>query len=358
MHLRLREDFQRFPGITLHVGVSGVSAQFGAAPVGPPPGVVPSAPSGIRDRPEGPQGSGPGAAIDRYRMREINSAAVEDLSSHSLADVRRLIVEARTQAFDLARDQAEAAAFGVHSRAELERRSRSLFRLFYKKRIAELDTAIAEADAEVMRLEAWKVETHIAARFETSEAARRAWGHLVRTFEALRQSVRIWDVMADRDVHKILERSSASRTVDRKPIALDFADSELLRFDGRAMRFGNANGEDILVYPGVVLMPRVDGAFALIDLREVGLAFEFQKFIEDETVPRDSEIVGETWAKVNKDGSRDLRFRDNYQLPILRYGRMVFTTSGGVLEEYQYSNAAAAAEFARAFEAYQSALAS
>jgi hypothetical protein len=205
-------------------------------------------------------------------------------------------------------------------------------------------------------LEEWKASTHIALSFETSDSAKRAYGSLVRAFETLRSSTKIWDITFDRAAHRVIERTSASRTLERRPVPIDFAASDLIQFDGRAMRFGNINGEDILIFPGIVLMPREDGAFALIDLREVLLDFEFQNFIENEQVPTDSKVVGETWVKVNKDGSRDLRFRDNYRIPIVVYGKMLFTSSGGVREEYQFSNAEAAAEFARSFKAYKAAL--
>jgi hypothetical protein len=122
------------------------------------------------------------------------------------------------------------------------------------------------------------------------------------------------------------------------------------------MRFQNVNGEDILLYPGIAMMPRADGAFALIDLRELELDFHVVQFIEEEPVPSDANVVGETWAKVNKDGTRDLRFRDNYRIPICLYGRLLFTSSGGVEEEYQFSNAEAAGNFSKAFDSYKGSL--
>lgn len=92
----------------------------------------------------------------------------------------------------------------------------------------------------------------------------------------------------------------AGRVVDRRPVRLDFASSDLVRFDGRAMRFGNVNGEDILIYPGVAIMPRADGAFALIDLRELRLGNSYVHFTETETVPHDAQIVGNTWLKAKR----------------------------------------------------------
>ncbi|AQR74204.1 hypothetical protein BXU08_11565 [Sphingomonas sp. LM7] len=379
MGLRFRQSFQLFPGVRLNLSGGGVSATFGVpgaslnvgprgtrSTVGVPgsglsysssltPGATPS-PS---PRPGSAPPSNPSVGYwQSQQMREINSAAVENLTSHGLLEVRDLIAQARIQRAEIAADLAEAQ--GVHSRdaAELDRRSRSLFRVFYKRRIAELEISVPEAEQEIQRLTEWQQSTHVDVRFETSDAAQKAYGALVRQFEILRGCARIWDITSDRIGNRVVERSYASRSITRTPVTLEFSTSDLVRFEGRAMRFQNVNGEDILIFPGVALMPREDGAFALIDLREIDLAFAAAQFVEDEAVPRDSQVVGYTWAKVNKNGSPDLRFRDNYQIPLCLYGRMVFTTPGGVEEEYQFSNAAAAGEFARAFDAYRSALAS
>jgi len=377
MGLRFRQSFQLFPGVRINVSGSGVSATFGVpgARVNVGPGGLRSTiglpgtglsythqhgsverPAPVAPSPGQPQT--PNFALQQfYQMREINSAAVEDLSSHSLVELRDMIVQARAQHKEIDADLAEAQSLQQSDRADLQRRQRSLLRIFYKRRIAELEASLPETEAEIDRLTQWQASTHIDMRFETSEAARKAWGHLVRSFEALRGSAKIWDITSDRHVHRVIERSAASRNIDRKPIKLDFSSSDLIQFDGRAMRFGNANGEDILIYPGMVLMPRADGAFALIDLREVHLAFELQNFIEHEQVPSDSKLVGETWAKVNKNGTPDLRFKDNYRIPIALYGKMLFASAGGIEEEYQFSNADSAAEFGRAFESYKLALA-
>lgn len=379
MGLRFQQSFQLFPGVRLNLSGGRVSATFGVpgaslnvsprgirSTVGVPgsglsyssnltPGALPS-PS---PRPGSTPPFNPSVAYwQSQQMREINSAAVENLTSHGLLEVRDLIAQTRSQHEEISADLAEAQ--GVHGRdlAELDRRSRSLFRVFYKRRIAELEISVAEAEQEIQRLSEWQQSTHVDVSFEASEIAQKAYGALVRQFEILRGCARIWDITSDRIGNRVVERSYASRTITRTPVTLEFSTSDLVRFDGRAMRFQNVNGEDILIFPGVALMPREDGAFALIDLRDINLAFAAAQFVEDEAVPADSQVVGYTWAKVNKNGSPDLRFRDNYQIPLCLYGRMIFTTPGGVEEEYHFSNATAAGEFARTFDAYRSALAS
>ncbi len=289
-------------------------------------------------------------------MREINSASVEELTSESLVELREMISQARSQRGEIETDLAEAKAELSRQSEELAKRQRSIFRIFYKRRIEALEASVPEVEAEVERLHGWQECTQITVQFETSPAAKRAYGALIRAFEELRASASVWDITSDRSTNRVIERTAASRTLLRIPVALDYASSDLIEFEGRAMRFENANGEPILIYPGVIMMPRADGAFALIDLREVRVESTVLQFVEDEGVPTDSEIVGYTWSKVNKDGSPDRRFRDNYQIPVCLYGRLCFESDGGVMEEYQFSKADTAPAFGRAFQAYQSAL--
>jgi len=96
--------------------------------------------------------------------------------------------------------------------------------------------------------------------------------------------------------------------------------------------------------------------FALIDLKEVDLDYSDSNFIEEENVPNDGEIIGKTWAKANKDGTRDKRFSTNYQIPVLRYGVLHFKTDKGLNEVYMISKADAGMELKKTFNDLQNLL--
>lgn len=45
-------------------------------------------------------------------------------------------------------------------------------------------------------------------------------------------------------------------------------------------------------------------------------------YLESEKVPTDAEIIRYAWAYANKDGSPDLRYKENKQFPVMKYGRI------------------------------------
>ncbi|WP_203842101.1 hypothetical protein [Winogradskya humida] len=55
-----------------------------------------------------------------------------------------------------------------------------------------------------------------------------------------------------------------------------------------------------------------------------------QRFIEEESPPRDAQQVGTTWKYVNKKGGPDRRFNNNRQLPIMLYGRVTLSSPHGL----------------------------
>jgi hypothetical protein len=107
------------------------------------------------------------------------------------------------------------------------------------------------------------------------------------------------------------------------------------------------------VYPGFILYRASRQAFALIAFHKASLKFVSTQFTEADTVPSDTQVIGQTWAKANKDGSRDRRFQGNHQIPVAHYGSLLFTSSDGLDVRYLCSNAALAKRFAKAWAAFR-----
>lgn len=65
----------------------------------------------------------------------------------------------------------------------------------------------------------------------------------------------------------------------------------------------------------------------------------FSKFIEDESVPKDSTVIGRTWRYVNKSGGPDRRFNNNRELPVCLYGELQLKSESGLNTILMFSNA-------------------
>ena len=61
--------------------------------------------------------------------------------------------------------------------------------------------------------------------------------------------------------------------------------------------------------------------------------------IEDKAVPKDSQVVGQTWQYVNKSGGPDKRFKNNRRLPICLYGELELHSASGLNTVIMFSNA-------------------
>ncbi|WP_288788963.1 hypothetical protein [uncultured Elizabethkingia sp.] len=112
-------------------------------------------------------------------------------------------------------------------------------------------------------------------------------------------------------------------------------------------------GADLYFYPGFIVMYSNKNSFAIIGINEIDFYQSYVRFTETSAIPSDSKIIDRTWAKVNKNGSRDKRFKGNYQIPVVCYGEIHLSTNTGLNEEYEFSNYEATEAFGNAFREYQ-----
>ncbi len=83
-----------------------------------------------------------------------------------------------------------------------------------------------------------------------------------------------------------------------------------------------------------------------ISYDELSVSAGTTRFVESESVPKDAQIVGQTWLYVNKDGGPDRRFKNNRQFPIALYGELSLN-AGSTLNFTVQTSRAATAEAAR-----------
>jgi|JI10StandDraft_1071094.scaffolds.fasta_scaffold343359_2 hypothetical protein len=359
------------PGANIHLGQSGTAVNLGIPGTGlsfrhrfAPPGsqaplASPSAPWVPRpsDGPSPTHSVQPLPALSPVSTSGtvIESAPLAEVTSQSLEGLKQLVLS-------VARERAELGAAIPRARNELLAAELRLIdarrwfrRVFQRGKIPEREAAVRACTAALNDLEVRRDGAFVDAEFMLADAARAAFNALAEAFEQVAASSRIWDITTEEFTDRRATRSAAGRELDRVVVRFAISRDPILQTESKVLVLANANGPAMFLYPGFLLM-LTDRQIALVDLREVKLRYEPVRFVEAEALPPDAVVVDYTWAWCNKDGTRDRRFANNYQVPVVRYGRITIRSATGVNEEYQISRDEAAQRFVALFVEYQAKL--
>jgi hypothetical protein len=375
MSWRFRKTFRVLPGVKLNLTRHGLSATLGAAPfslnLGPRGlyGNVSIPGTGIWDRVRldasadvlpGQLDAGaaplpaPPPPTALPQATEIRSVSTEFLGSQSLEALGRLLQEAYRERAELAKEitVAESEA-SVAARRYQSWEHGFLLKGIFKESFARRKQANEVAQAKLEELKEQLRLTTLATQIETDREQAEPYHKLRDEFAALSECQRIWDMLERRKINRIVERSAAHEAIARELVSFSLDSCDLIQWEQKIPHLPNRAGGDLYIYPGFILYRASKQAFALVDSREVTLTFRPVRFIEEAALPSDTQVVGQAWAKSNKDGSPDRRFRNNYQIPVALYGSLTFVSATGLHEEFQVSNAPLAERFAKAWNAFQ-----
>lgn len=219
---------------------------------------------------------------------------------------------------------------------------------------AELDQAkkdVGEYTAYLNELQTQydNAKAHIDINSETELADQ--YAKVANAFHDLKDSNKIWDITSETKSGDL--KSSAQTTVTRQEVKFSLKDIDFIESTEPAFYLENADGSHFYIYPAFILLMSHSGEFSLLDLKELDFKFVRQRFLEQKaTIPSDSKIVDNVWFKVNKDGTPDLRFRGNYQTPVVHYGVLTFKVNNTMNEVYNISNFEVSQVFANEFMSY------
>lgn len=381
MGWRFRKSFSPIPGVRLTISPSGLSTSVGVGPVRlthgprgsavstsllgtglsyrqplstPPAGSIePDTGGAVLAPPE--LAPSPVAAIPT--MAEIRSASSAVLTSAGLAAFKQSLADAQTQYASI-----EAGLEGARRTEQIKVTLHDrwangwLFRHMRKARFAQIredaETATAMRQELEQQLDLSKLDT----QFDMPDGVAKAFAGFCDAFKSCAGSQCIWDYVSARSADQVAERTAANRVVDRKPVSFALGKCGIIDTPMSVPCLQNANGGDLYFYPGFLVYLAAATNYALIEYGELQLHVTRTRFLEVENLPKDAQQIGTTWAKTNKDGSPDRRFRDNYQIPVMEYAQIALRTPAGLNEEYVLSNVVATEGFGQAWDALREAI--
>lgn len=199
-------------------------------------------------------------------------------------------------------------------------------------------------------------DCYINVDFGLDQRAEDAFAALSRSFRSLCEAQKKWDITSTYKTDRVKERTTAVQAIARTETIFEFSDVDILRSNSKGLKFNNASGLEMYLFPGFILSKERGSDFALIEWSELSAEGKPSNFIESEPVPTDAQVISHTWAKANKDGSPDRRFTDNYQIPVVRYGELWFKSPGGLYEAYMVSSQSKVDDFIAAIQNLRTAL--
>jgi len=277
--------------------------------------------------------------VNAAPIEQIHSASTEQLTSETLKDLKKLIQTAFQQREEIICE----LNTGRNEKSRAIRRYESwdkgfLFKRLFKGAFAKRKEESETATDKVAELEEQLRLSTISTYIEVDKEQGDFYYRMKDEFAALCQCVSIWDVKSHQSTDKYHERTTANVRVERNKVGFRLDSCDLIRWDQSIPHLQNAKGGDFYLYPGFILYRAAREAFSVIEYQDVKSAATFVRFQEEDGVPGDSTVVGQTWAKANKDGSRDKRFASNYQIPIVQYGLVTLKSHNGLWEEFHFSN--------------------
>ncbi len=370
--MRFRRRVKLFPGVTLNFSNTGISTTIG----------VPGASVNFNNRGTfintGLSGTG---IYDRKRVggkkqsnssnqsyqdleipqQEINpnqrielksTENVEETTTEGLQELRDTLLSCYQEKIDLKREISKAKSSLKSSKILLTFSYILIVGFFIKWFIQNRDFKIEY----LTDLEKQLSECYVNIDIKTDKQIENAFYELLDSYKTLLSCQKIWDITSTSKIDKIVMRTAASESITRKQVKFGFGNLDIIKSKFDALHFENAKGGDLYIYPAFIAIVDSNKKFGLIDIKEVEFDFISNQFMEEEGVPSDSNVIGNTWAKVNKNGSPDKRFKDNYQIPICLYGNIEIRSSTGLNEAYCLSNHDKAEQFSNTFKTYQKAV--
>jgi Protein of unknown function (DUF4236) len=179
--------------------------------------------------------------------------------------------------------------------------------------------------------------------YDLDPDARARYLELLNALQTLASSTRIWRVLSQQGFVDGKYNAGANTLLKKKPSFVLLAapahvQTQLavwsLKLDDQTLYFFP---DRILVYEGN-RVGAVNYSGLSVDVRQT-------RFVEENSVPSETQIVEQTWRYVNKKGGPDRRFSNNRQVHVVLYAEMTLRSESGLNVLLQSSNPAKAATF-------------
>jgi hypothetical protein len=290
------------------------------------------------------------------RGRDIGSAPIEELALVGNANLQKLIKESYENYEQMAQELRVLEKSTTKAERVSNLMNNFLFRPFFGKKIQNLIEDASNKRNEYMDAKLLFDTYGLKIEWSMDTDIQQIYSDLVCKFEEASKSEIIWDITAEAKTDRFRERTTANKEIARKVVSFTFGRPAYMPAGidekwKKVPQINDASGTVIYIFPGFFIFSG-SANFALIEPKDINIEYGRSTFIEEDAIPSDAKISGHTWKKANKDGSPDKRFKGNYQIPIVNYGKFKLTSGEIIEEEYMLSKLETTLSFGIALERF------
>ena len=158
----------------------------------------------------------------------------------------------------------------------------------------------------------------------------------IKPMVKITECAKVWRIMQTSKVIDKKYASGASNTVNR--VTCNATTKAPFPFKPNVQVASFKAGKETLLFLPDKLFIIQGSKIGALNYSDISSNTHTTRFVESESVPRDSQVIGHTWKYVNKSGGPDKRFKDNRQLPICLYGEIELRSTYGLNTVLMFSN--------------------
>ena len=159
----------------------------------------------------------------------------------------------------------------------------------------------------------------------------------IGAWQLLAEGEKEWQVLTEQFNSNKKVNAGANRSLKRVECKIQKGRPFYIDTNVETIEIKLNNKELLIILPDKVFFVR-KGKVGTIDYSDFRISVSSVRFVETGSVPRDAQVVGQTWQYVNKNGTPDQRYKNNKQIPICLYGQVFLRSSTGLNVELQISN--------------------
>ncbi|RJF71375.1 DUF4236 domain-containing protein [Deinococcus cavernae] len=187
--------------------------------------------------------------------------------------------------------------------------------------------------------------------YQLDDQASQNFEKLISSLNNLASTQKIWRINTQQGNSDWKRNAGASMLLKRASATVLKGNPPFIRTNLEVVGIHAGNFE-IYFLPDHILV-RQQGQYAALEYKSLDISTFETSFIEDGSVPKDAQLIRHTWQYVNKSGDPDKRFKNNRQLPVMRYGELNIKSSSGLNSIFHVSNLEAAKDFSSDFNYLQ-----